>query len=210
MDPINLIFGLAVLILSVVVHEVSHGYAAYALGDRTAKNLGRLTFNPIKHLDLWGSFIVPIALILLNAGIIFGWAKPVPYNPYNLRDQKWGSAKVAAAGPLANIVIALFFTLVLRVAPAGIFSPLAVQALGLIVYINILLALFNLVPIPPLDGSKILAAFLPYRWERGLMMFEQYGIIIVLLFLFLFLRPLFLLIDFVFQLLVGDSILRFL
>ncbi len=210
MDPVNLLFGLAVLILSVVIHEVSHGYAAYALGDPTAKNMGRLTFNPIKHLDLWGSIIVPLMLIILNAGIILGWAKPVPYNPYNLRDQKWGSAKVAIAGPLANIAIAIIFALALRLIPAGLLSAVAIQALGLIVYINILLALFNLVPIPPLDGSKILASFLPYRAERGLAMLEPYGIIIVLLFLFMFARPLFRLIDLVFRTLVGSSIVGFL
>ena len=116
-----LIFQLAVLVMSVVIHEFAHGWAAFQLGDSTAKNMGRLTLNPVKHLDFWGSFLVPLMLFVFSAGsFVFGWAKPVPYNPYNLRDQKYGSAKVAIAGPLANIIVAVFFGLFLRFLPSQV------------------------------------------------------------------------------------------
>ncbi|MEK7131889.1 MAG: site-2 protease family protein [Patescibacteria group bacterium] len=179
-------FSLAVLILSVVVHEVSHGLMANKLGDSTAKELGRLSLNPIKHLDFMGSFLVPLISYSLG-GFIFGWAKPVPFNPYNLKNQKWGPGLVALAGPASNLAIALAFGLGLRFIPN---LPVAtVLASSAVVYINILLAIFNLVPLPPLDGSKILAGFLPYRYERQFLMLERYGFVLVLLFIF-FLFPL--------------------
>lgn len=181
-----LIFNLAVLIMSVVVHEVSHGLMAKKLGDNTARDLGRLSFNPLKHLDFIGSFLVPL-ISYLGGGFVFGWAKPVPYNPYNIKNQKWGPAMVAIVGPLSNFVIALIFGLGLRFIPQ-IPSETAI-AVSLIVYINILLGLFNLMPIPPLDGSKILAAVLPYKYERQLNMLERYGLFLVLLFVF-FIFPL--------------------
>src|SRR3989338_8695812 len=165
------VFYILILLFSVVIHEVSHGLAALALGDSTAKYLGRLTLNPIKHLDFFGSLVVPVITSL--AGIPFGWAKPVPYNPYNLRDQKYGPAIVGAVGPLSNIAIAVVFGLMLRflpffVATAGSDTAVSVlQGFGeiflVIVRVNLLLAVFNLVPIPPLDGSKLLFAVLPYR-----------------------------------------------
>ncbi|HEY4500581.1 MAG TPA: site-2 protease family protein [Candidatus Paceibacterota bacterium] len=103
------IFSLIVLLFSVVIHEISHGYAALFLGDRTAEYAGRLTLNPIKHIDLVGTIILPVISLLLPGSFLFGWAKPVPYNPYNLRNQRWGEAIVAAAGPLSNILLALIF-----------------------------------------------------------------------------------------------------
>lgn len=185
-QTVLLIFNLAVLIMSVVVHEVSHGLMAKRLGDNTASDLGRLSFNPLKHLDFMGSFLVPM-LSYFGGGFVFGWAKPVPYNPYNIKNQKWGPAMVAVIGPISNFIIAIVFGLALRfisVIPAS-----AVLAISLIVYINILLGLFNLMPIPPLDGSKILAAVLPYKYERQLNMLERYGFFLVLLFVF-FIFPL--------------------
>lgn len=174
------------LILSVVVHEVSHGLAANRMGDSTAKELGRLSLNPIKHLDFMGSFLVPLISYSLG-GFIFGWAKPVPFNPYNLKNQKWGPGLVALTGPASNLAIALVFGLGLRFIPG---LPVAtVLASSIVVYINILLAIFNLVPLPPLDGSKILAGFLPYRYEKQFLMLERYGFLLVLLFIF-FLFPL--------------------
>ena len=160
---ITLIFQLAILLMSVAIHEFAHGWVAFRLGDSTAKNYGRLTLNPIKHLDIWGSFFVPLMLFIFSSGqMVFGWAKPVPYNPYNLRDQKYGSAKVAFAGPAANLLIALVFGLFLRFMPVSILISTGLgQVFGLIIFLNILLAIFNLVPIPPLDGSKILFTFLP-------------------------------------------------
>ena len=172
--------------MSVVVHEVSHGLMAKRLGDNTASDLGRLSFNPLKHLDFMGSFLVPL-LSYFGGGFVFGWAKPVPYNPYNIKNQKWGPAMVAVIGPISNFIIALVFGLALRFIPA-IPTQTAI-AISLIVYINILLGLFNLVPIPPLDGSKILAAVLPYKYERQLNMLERYGFFLVLLFVF-FIFPL--------------------
>ena len=158
---------IAVLVMSVVIHEVSHGYAAYFLGDSTAKFSGRLTLNPLRHLDPVGSVLIPASLILLNAPLLIGWALPVPYNPANLRGGKWGSAWVAFAGPFSNIAIALGFGLTLRVLTlSSLLSPELLVILTAIVYINIALAIFNLIPIPPLDGSKVLSAFLPGRLYR--------------------------------------------
>ncbi|MBI4118088.1 MAG: site-2 protease family protein [Parcubacteria group bacterium] len=184
-----------ILIISVVAHEVSHGYMAEMLGDPTARLEGRLTLNPLKHLDLWGSILIPLLLIVTKAGFLIGWAKPVPYNPYNLRDQRWGEAKVAIAGPLVNLCIALVFGLLIRFgAQGGLLSSVApevVHLLAFVVYINLLLAFFNLIPIPPLDGSKVLAAILPFHLAeryRALMEWAlQYGFFVTIAFVFLFL-----------------------
>lgn len=197
-----LVFNLAVLILSVVIHEVSHGLVANKLGDPTAKDLGRLSFNPLKHLDFMGSFLVPL-LSYLGGGFIFGWAKPVPYNPYNLKNQKWGPVLVAVAGPVSNFVIAIFFGIVLRFAPAV--SMATALALSLVIYINILLGIFNLIPIPPLDGSKVLAGFLPYRYERQFLTLERYGMFLVLIFIFFLFPLLSPVIPFLFRLVTGSS-----
>lgn len=198
------VFQIAILIMSVVVHEVSHGFMAYALGDHTAKYAGRLTLNPVRHLDMFGSILIP-ALTYLAGGFIFGWAKPVPYNPYNLRDQKWGPGLVAAAGPLSNVLLAVLFGLVIR---AGGFLPPAladafIEIAVMIVLINLILAVFNCVPIPPLDGSKVLFAFLPHDWDTVRIFLEQYGFFLLLIFIFFFFRLLFPVITFLFQLLTG-------
>ncbi|HEY4479504.1 MAG TPA: site-2 protease family protein, partial [Candidatus Paceibacterota bacterium] len=150
----SFIFQFIILIISVIIHEVAHGYMALWLGDPTAKYEGRLTLNPVKHIDLWGSIIIPIITTL--AGFTFGWAKPVPYNPYNLRNQRWGDALVAIAGPASNIILASLFGLVIRLGMHFSFlSAEFISLASLVVLVNIVLALFNLVPIPPLDGSKI-------------------------------------------------------
>jgi len=176
---IEIIFGIIILILSVVVHEVSHGYAANMLGDPTARLQGRLTLNPLAHLDPFGSILVP-ALTALGGGFIFGWAKPVPYNPYNI-NHKFGEAIVAFAGPLSNIVLAVIFGLFIRLGVGSeMFQLLSYQ----VVFINILLAVFNLLPIPPLDGSKILFNFLPYRFGGIRQTLESYGFFLVLLVVF--------------------------
>lgn len=161
MDPLQIAMIIA-LVLSVVIHEMAHGYAANWLGDPTARLQGRLTANPLVHIDPLMSVILPGLLILSGSSFIFGAAKPVPYNPYNFTNQKWGEAIVAAAGPAANIFIAIVFAVLVRSAEvlqlSDTFLALAVQ----VIILNIFLALFNLVPIPPLDGSKILPKFLPY------------------------------------------------
>ncbi len=183
----DLVFQIIILIFSVVIHEVSHGLAAYWLGDPTAKYAGRLTLNPVKHLDLWGSFLIPLFLIVSQVGIIFGWAKPVPYNPYNLKNQKNGPAIVGAAGPLSNILLALLAGVLMRfLLVLGVDDGLLIyKFLTYLALINVLLAIFNLLPIPPLDGSKLLFAFLPIS-EQTKMLLERYGFIFLIVFLVLF------------------------
>lgn len=178
----EVIFFIAILIVSVVVHEVSHGFAADLLGDPTARIAGRLTLNPIPHIDPVGSILVPAVLALIPGGIVFGWAKPVPFNPYNLRAGKWGPALVAVAGPVSNLLIAFIFAGVIRwVLPLGLISAAAGQIVVMVVVLNIVLALFNLIPIPPLDGSKILFALIPYRWRGVGEIMERYQLVLILL-----------------------------
>lgn len=184
----DFIFQLAVLLISVVAHEVAHGAMAYYFGDPTAKNLGRLTLNPLKHLDIFGSIILPLILIVTNSGFVMGWAKPVPYNPYNLRNRRVGEIAVALAGVTVNFLIALFFGMILRFGFALDLPSSAQEIISYVVLINLVLMVFNLVPLPPLDGSKILLAFLPYRYERSIMALEQYGIFLVIAFV-IFLGP---------------------
>ncbi|HPY08495.1 MAG: site-2 protease family protein [Patescibacteria group bacterium] len=172
-------FQIIVLIFSAIIHEYMHGFAAYRLGDNTAKNAGRLTINPLAHLDLFGSFLLPVMMILTNLGFVIGWAKPVPYNPYNLRDKKYGEAKVALAGPLSNLAMALIFGLILRFAP--FFSLTFAGLIGVVIYINLLLMVFNLLPIPPLDGSKVIAAFLPNHLRVKYLSADRFGFILVIL-----------------------------
>ncbi|MCH8741511.1 site-2 protease family protein [Patescibacteria group bacterium] len=197
------IFLLAILLFSVVIHEVSHGLMADYLGDPTARYAGRLTLNPIKHLDPFGSVIVPLFLLLLKSPILFGWAKPVPINPHNLRDQKYGSAKVALAGPAANLALALVFGLTLRFIPVLADNPGIYLMFSYIVFINILLAVFNLLPVPPLDGSHILFTFLPYSLQKIKIFLNQFGLFILLFIFFFFFRWVIHIVNLVFQLIVG-------
>ncbi len=184
MDPF-IIFFLLALIFSIIVHEVSHGFAAEMLGDPTARLQGRLTLNPIPHIDPIGSVLIPAILVLSGSGFLFGWAKPVPYNPYNLKNQKWGEAIVAAAGPAVNILLALVFGMLVRFG-TGTLSTSFIELASIIVFINIMLAFFNLLPIPPLDGSKLLKAILPYNANIAFQRFESFlmkgGLLITLLF----------------------------
>lgn len=208
-EIVIIFFQIAILVMSVVIHEVAHGMAALRLGDPTAKYAGRLTLNPFKHLDWWGSLVVPLIMIF-TLGIGFGWAKPVPYNPYNLKDQKKGPALVGLAGPLSNIAVALIFGLLARfiylnslikldiiqnllsrnyenltVAISGSLSSIFFLLFSMIVVINVFLAFFNLIPIPPLDGSKLLFALFKLRTET-IIMLEQFGFIFLLVFVFVF------------------------
>ncbi len=203
----EILFVVIILILSVIIHEVSHGGVAYYLGDPTAKYAGRLTLNPLKHLDPIGSVIVPLFLVVMSqlggGGIIFGWAKPVPINPYNFRDQKYGSLKVALAGPLSNLAVALVFGLILRFVPQVTAINGAIVILSYIVYINILLAIFNLIPVPPLDGSHILFSLLPHQARQVERFLRQYGIFILLLIIFFAFPFLIRIISSIFSLITG-------
>ena len=161
MEPLTiaLIIG---LVVSIVLHEVGHAYAANWLGDPTARLEGRLSVNPLVHIDPVMSVLVPGFLILSGSPFLFGAAKPVPYNPYNFRNQKWGEAIVAAAGPAVNILLALIFAVVVQVGAGTSLSETFLYLAAQLVVMNLFLAFFNLVPIPPLDGSKILPRLLPF------------------------------------------------
>lgn len=196
-------FSIIVLIFSAVIHEFAHGWMANHLGDPTAKYMGRLTLNPIPHIDLLGSIAIPLMLILSNAGIIIGWAKPVPYNPYNLKDQKNGPALVGAAGPASNLFLALFFGIIVRIMSAEEMFPNFMPLFEIIVYINILLAVFNLIPIPPLDGSKLLFSFLPYSMHKLQETIERNGLLFLLLFIMFGLEIVRIVAAFLFVLIVG-------
>jgi Zn-dependent protease len=205
MQGIELFFSIAILIMSVVIHEVSHGYAAYLLGDPTAKYAGRLTLNPVKHLDFFGSFLIPFISYIFG-GFIFGWAKPVPFNPYNLKNPKWNPGVVAASGPLANFSIALVLGLLIRYgAPLSFFPASFFQIISLAVFINLVLGFFNLVPIPPLDGSKVLFSFLPYNWRHIQDFLERYGFFILLIFIFFFFQSLLPVILWLFKVITGTG-----
>lgn len=167
-----------------IVHEVAHGLAALSLGDTTAKDAGRLTLNPLKHLDFFGSFLLPFSLYFLSAGtFVFGWAKPVPFNPLNLKNPKKGAGLIALAGPLSNFVLALVAALILRL--GNVFNlGLRADFLELALVVNLSLMVVNLFPIPPLDGSKILFALLPQKWEHFYQELERFSLFLILIFLF--------------------------
>lgn len=172
---------LFVLLFSIILHECAHGYVAYLKGDRTALDSGRLTLNPIPHIDPIGSVLVPLTMVLLNMGIVFGWAKPVPVNPYRMRKPKKDMMWVGAAGPATNFCLGAVCALILRVSAAtGAQPPYAfTYVLVSACLINFLLAVFNAIPIPPLDGSRILMGLLPARQARSLARIEPYGMIII-------------------------------
>ncbi|MCX6764443.1 MAG: site-2 protease family protein [Candidatus Nealsonbacteria bacterium] len=203
---IFVIFSFVILILSVVIHEVAHGAVADYLGDPTAKMAGRLSLNPVKHLDPMGSVFIPLILLIFQSPVLFGWAKPVPINPANFIDKKYGEAKVALAGPAANFILAFVFGMILRFAPLtfGLYN-----LFSYVVFINLVLFLFNLIPIPPLDGSHLLFTFLPEsaitREIRIFLTQYQFFILIFVVFvLFRFLGPL---ISLIYKLLVGMPII---
>lgn len=205
----QIIFQILILLLSVVAHEVAHGYAALYFGDRTALNQGRLTLNPIKHIDPVGTIVVPLLLVLFKSPIGFGWAKPVPYNPYNFTNYVWGTRAVALAGVFVNFMLALIFGLALRFIPLtadGVVTPM-MSIMSMIVVMNLALGIFNLIPIPPLDGSKILFSFLPQRYARYQEVLEQNGFLIIfgllILLNFLQIDPITTLITFLFHSITG-------
>lgn len=168
-----LLLGLAI---AVILHEVAHGFVALKLGDPTAYYAGRLTLNPLKHVDLWGTILIPLFLIITNAGFLFGWAKPVPVNYFNLRYGKYGPLIVALAGPLTNFAVLVVAGLLARVSPPGTALPYLFTRIALV---NGVLMLFNLIPIPPLDGSKVLYVFLDRRPDV-IQWLERYGLFLMI------------------------------
>lgn len=225
-------FYLLTLVYSVIIHEVSHGVVALWLGDLTAKYADRLNLNPLKHIDPFGSVILPV-LLVISTGFAFGWAKPVPYNPYNLRNQKWGPTMVALAGPASNLLLATIAAIFAKLLPLTLlaktdilerfigvisgrgdflerFSLLASALSGslasiffglllLVIFWNVVLACFNLLPVPPLDGSKLLYALVPLS-ERTVFLLEQYGLFLLIFVIFFFSAPISIFINFVLSL----------
>jgi len=186
--------------MSIVLHELSHGYVADLLGDPTPRLQGRLTLNPFKHLEFFGSLVVPLITSLV--GFTFGWAKPVQWNPYNIKNKRMGEFLISIAGPASNIVLALVFGMAIRFG----FDLLPQSFLTIATYvviINIVLAVFNLVPVPPLDGSKILFSIIPARYAQFRENFERYSIFLILIFIFFLWRYIEPVIPFIFRLIVG-------
>ena len=208
------IFLYVIIIFSAILHEYAHAWAANQQGDQTAKYAGRLTLNPLVHIDRWGTILMPIVLYFLSGGsFMFAYAKPVPFNPYNLRDQKLGPALVAVAGPLSNFLVAAVFAFFVRILASGVISPAAgldsflgnlIGFLSLIVYANIMLAIFNLLPVPPLDGSHILYAILPAPLADKLHdFFARYGFMILLVLIFFVFDLISPIINWLYQLFIG-------
>ncbi len=209
MELTFIVFSIIALIFSVVIHEVAHGAAAAAQGDPTAKFAGRLTLNPLKHLDWTGSVFLPLVLVVLQSPILFGWAKPVPVNPLNFRDKRWGDAKVAAAGAAANFALALVFGLILRFWPE-ISDPISANFYMLaqtVVIINLVLGIFNLIPIPPLDGSHVLFAFLPPSQTDFKIFLQRYGFIFLLVLIWFFSPIIWPIVAFLYQLITGTFLM---
>ncbi|AAC07673.1 hypothetical protein aq_1853 [Aquifex aeolicus VF5] len=194
MKPEDLILTIPALMIAVILHEVAHGYVAYKMGDPTPKAAGRLTLNPIPHIDLLGTIILPGLLMLVGSPIVFGWAKPVPINPYNFKDLKKGMFLTSIAGVAMNFSLAVLFGMLNRLLRAVVYSVPEEVATFLIiplmifttkvVLINLVLGLFNAIPIPPLDGSKALMSLLSYKYWEMFYRFEQYGFLIITVLLF--------------------------
>ena len=179
---IGLLTLVPVLVVSMMLHELAHGFIAYKLGDPTAKRAGRLSFNPLKHLDVVGTSLFFITYLFSQGGFVFGYAKPVPVSPYYFRSRKWGMAAVGIVGPLTNFVLALITILVLNAAHPDV-NGWVFEIVFLLFQVNIVLGLLNLVPIPPLDGSRVFGAFLPRKAYERWAALDQYGMILVVAFL---------------------------
>jgi len=228
-EIVLIVFYVVILLYSVIIHEVFHGVAALWMGDNTAKYAGRITFNPLKHIDPWLTIGMPMLMLFLTGGkFAFGSAKPVPYNPYNLKNQKWGPALVALAGPGINILIALVAAVAAKLitlplaakvdiisnfnewgnisyAISGSVGAIFYELLVIIIFWNVFLAFFNLIPIPPLDGSKLLFAIIPVSVET-MAMLEQFGFILLLFAIFFFSGPLGAFLNLMLNLFLGIAI----
>ncbi|MFH1097298.1 MAG: site-2 protease family protein [Candidatus Desantisbacteria bacterium] len=179
------IISVALCLIAVTIHEVSHGFVAYKLGDTTAKDLGRLTLNPLAHIDPVGTLIVPIGLALIHSPVSFGWAKPIPINFQNLTSPKQDMIWIALAGPMANLLLALGLSLCLHTRVISEINIEGNPVIFLAMLINLLLAIFNLIPIPPLDGARVVIGLLPPKQAYGYSRLERYGFVIVFALLYL-------------------------
>ncbi len=203
-------FEFVVLLFSAVLHEVAHGFEAERLGDDTARNAGRLTLNPLAHLDPFGSVLLPLLLFIgTNGAFFFAAAKPVPYNPANLKNPRVGSAQIAIAGPITNVLLAVFFGLLVRILSGFVIQDIFLQLLGIVTLVNLVLAIFNLIPIPPLDGSRILFALLPQTpaTYRVMVFLERWGLAIVLAFAFFGFQFVIPVIAWIFRVLTGQPLM---
>lgn len=184
-DTVIAFFYLFVFLFAAIIHEVAHGATAYKLGDPTAKDAGRLTLNPIKHIDPMGSVFLPLILYILQSPILFGWAKPVPFNPVFLKNPKRDSGLIALSGPMSNFAVGLIFYAIMQgMAFAGIMIPNLPTFLSIIVYVNVWLGIINLVPLPPLDGSKVLFMVLPKKWHNVELFLEKNGPMLLMVLIF--------------------------
>ena len=191
MDIQSAVVAIPAIMMAVILHEYAHGWMAYKMGDPTAKEMGRLTINPIPHIDPFGTIILPAILMLLSSPILFGWAKPVPINPLRFRDLRYGTFFVSIAGIVMNIGLAIAFALLYRIINGGylnflgdpILEPLALFS-AKAVLINLVLAFFNAIPIPPLDGSRALMSFFSLKYWELFYRFETYGFLLITLLLF--------------------------
>ncbi len=181
MDAQVLAFSIIILLFSVIVHEVMHGVVALYFGDHTARDAGRLTLNPIPHIDPFGTILLPAILLLSGSPILFGYAKPVPINPLNFRDIKMGEIWVSAAGILSNLGLAILASILYHILGGNSTQTLINSLLIFTVYINLILAIFNLIPVPPLDGSKVVMALLPYNAARAYQSLERFGFLILIM-----------------------------
>ena len=206
---INSLPQIVILLFSIIFHEVAHGRVALLRGDTTARDAGRLTFNPIPHIDIFGTILFPLFLIVMRSSVLFGWSKPVPVTPWRLKEAKKDMALVGAAGPASNFLLALVAGMLFRWAAGALGGQHALtQALFFAVLINLVLTFFNLIPIPPLDGSRIVMGFLPHGLAMQYVKIERYGFIILFAFFFLglFQRIIFPFVNFFLKLIVGISL----
>ncbi|KKR41694.1 MAG: Peptidase M50 [Microgenomates group bacterium GW2011_GWC1_41_20] len=185
MDILILIIGIIGFAMAIIIHEVAHGLVAEKLGDPTARLMGRLTLNPLRHIDLVGTIILPLALLVLRSPFVFGWAKPVPVDPYNLKHPKKDMALISLAGPLTNMVFAVILSIFLRVFLTVFPDFIFFRMFYYLIQFNVVLAIFNLLPINPLDGGKVLTGILPEKEARSYNSFlDRFGMILIFILIF--------------------------
>ncbi|MBI4991457.1 site-2 protease family protein [Candidatus Gottesmanbacteria bacterium] len=183
---IGFLIGWIILIIVITIHEFAHAYVADHFGDPTPRLAGRLTLNPTVHIDPIGTVLLPLMTMLSGAGIFFGWAKPTPFDPFNLRNPKKDSALIAFAGPVSNLLFALLLSILIRMPFFGLLGYWVIGLFEMLIQLNIVLAVFNLIPIHPLDGFKVVAGLLPKKYYNDWLSLERYGIIFLILLIFPF------------------------